>query len=241
MNRIFIGFDQRQCVSYTVLHTSIVTQSRKPCSITPLIIDQLPIKRTGLTPFTFSRFLVPHLCGYDGWALFLDSDMLLAADVSKLFDLADDRYAVQVVKNEKKFEWASAMLFNCSHPENKILTPEYIEEAKGLHQIGWLHQSLIGDLPREWNHLVGYDAPTKDAKLIHYTQGIPAYQETQDCEFSKEWKYLLQFAISSEPWETLMGNSVHAVSVGDKKLPRYVVEDMLLKGTIKGHLEEVRV
>ena len=75
MLRVFIGYDDRQPVAYNVLQFSIATRSSRPVTITPLIINQLPIKRTGLTPFTFSRFLVPWLCDYQGTALFLDIDM----------------------------------------------------------------------------------------------------------------------------------------------------------------------
>ena len=232
MNRIFIGFDHRQCVSYTALHTSIITQSSEPCSITPLVIHQLPLKRTGLTPFTFSRFLVPYLCDYKGWALFLDIDMILLDDITKLFSVADEEKAVLVSKNEKKFEWASAILFNCGHEANKILTPEYIEQANGLHQIKWLDENLIGDIPPEWNHLVGYDQPRTDAKLIHFTQGVPVFKETAGCEYSGEWNDIMKFSVSAQKWDTLMGNSVHAVDVNGTKIPRFKAEQMLANGEI---------
>ena len=120
--KIFIGYDGRQPISYTVLQSSIIRRTSEPVSIAPLVLKTLPIKRQGLTPFTFSRFLVPHLCHYEGWALFLDIDILLLDDISKLFRLADDKYAIMVSKNEHKFEWASVMLFNCGHPANKSLT-----------------------------------------------------------------------------------------------------------------------
>lgn len=232
MNRIFIGFDHRQCVSYTALHTSIITQSTEPCSITPLVIHQLPLSRTGLTPFTFTRFLVPYLCDFKGWALFLDLDMILMDDISNLFKFADDRYAVLIAKNKHRFEWASAMLFNCGHEANKILTPPYIEQASGLHHIKWLDESLIGDIPPEWNHLVGYDEPRPDAKLVHFTQGVPAFKETAGCEYSKEWTEITQYSVSAQKWDTLMGNSVHAVDVNGKKIPRYKAEQMLARGEI---------
>lgn len=232
MNRIFIGFDHRQCVSYTALHTSIITQSTEPCSITPLVLHQLPLKRVGLTPFTFSRFLVPYLCDYKGWALFLDIDMILLDDITKLFSVADEEKAVLVSKNEKKFEWASAILFNCGHEANKILKPEYIEQANGLHQIKWLDENLIGDIPPEWNHLVGYDQPRTDAKLIHFTQGVPVFKETAGCEYSGEWNDIMKFSVSAQKWDTLMGNSVHAVDVNGTKIPRFKAEQMLANGEI---------
>jgi len=224
MLNIFVGYDPRQPVSYNVLAQSILTRSSQPVAITPLVIQQLPLKRQGLTPFTFSRFLVPYLNGFKGWALFLDIDMILMDDISKLFAMADSKYAVMVSKNKVRFEWASAILFNCAHPANQVLTPEFIETADRLHQISWLKDDEIGEFPGEWNHLVGYDKPRTDAKLVHYTQGVPAYELTADSEYAKEWESEARALIQAMPWEVLMGNSVHAVTVDGKRVPRYKVE-----------------
>jgi hypothetical protein len=70
------------------------------------------------------------------------------------------------------------------------LTPEYVNTASGLelHQFKWLDSDdLIGALPRQWNHLVGYDAPRDDASLVHYTTGGPYFTEYQHCEYAGEW------------------------------------------------------
>lgn len=221
MLKVFIGFDHRQAVSYNVLQHSIITKSSLPVAVIPLMLPQLPIARQGLTPFTWSRFLVPHLCDYEGTALFLDADIILNDDVAKLFALAGD-YAVSVAQNKHKFEWASVMLFNCDHPDNKKLTPEYIQTTNdALHQITWTND--IGNLPPEWNHLVGYDEP-KEAKLIHYTQGVPLFKETNTCEHADLWykeKEAMNHAIE---WVDLMGNSVHAVSVNNVTMPKYLFD-----------------
>lgn len=215
MLRIFIGYDHRQPVNYTVLQQSIIERASGPVAITPLVLKQLPLKRQGLTPFTFSRFLVPFLCGYEGPALFLDVDELVLGDVAELFACADGKSAVQVVKHttaalepgtKLKFEWASVMLFDCGHPDNRKLTPEFVERADNLHTISWT--DAVGDLPAEWNHLVGYDEP-KAAKLVHYTQGTPAYPEAR-LEYIKEWDETARRAYSTVPWVQLMGTSVHA-------------------------------
>lgn len=216
MIRVFIGYDPRQKVTYNVLQQSIIDHASVPVSITPLVLPTLPIERQGLTPFTYSRFLVPYLCNFEGWALFLDADILLTDDIAKLFELKDDRYAVMVSKNNLKFEWASVMLFNCGHSGNRVLTPDYIEVAKSLHQIGWPGADEIGELPPEWNHLVGYDEPNPSAKLIHYTQGIPAFPETASCEHGEVWRKTAKSAMSTLPWEALMGNSIHAQPVYDR-------------------------
>jgi hypothetical protein len=213
MLRVFIGYDPRQPVAYNLQQNSLIPRSSRPVAVTPLVIEQLPITRTGLTPFTFSRFLVPQLCNFEGWALFLDLDMLVQGDIAELFDLADENNAVMVVKSGARFEWASVILFNCGHPDNRQLTPDYLETAKGLHGIPWTEK--IGSLPAEWNHLVMYDEP-KPAKLLHYTAGMPCYPETKELGYADEWMKELKLMTSIAPWAQLMGNSVHARPVMER-------------------------
>lgn len=220
MLRVFIGYDERQAISLQVLISSIYRKSTAPVAITPLVLPTLPLKRTGLTPFTYSRFLAPYLCNYEGWSLFLDADILLNADIAELFALKDDKFAVMVSKNPKQFEWASVMLFN--NAKCRVLTPEFVETAQRLHDCSWVEPDLIGDLPREWNHLVGYDPHNPEAKLIHYTQGIPAFKETQDCEHATKWFEEHKVANSAKSWLELMGSSVHAVQLPNgMRVPKY--------------------
>lgn len=220
INRIFIGYDHRQPVSFTALSQSIINKTSKPVAITPLQLNTLPLERQGLTPFTFSRFLVPYLCNYEGWALFMDIDMIVLDDIDKIFSLADDRHTVLVSKNVQRFEWASMMLFN--NARCKVLTPEYVEKASGLHTLDWCKEEEIGELPAEWNHLVGYDPERTDAKGVHYTQGVPAYPETIRSEYAQEWHDTVQSAVSTLPWDNLMATSVHAYEVDGVRLPKFL-------------------
>jgi hypothetical protein len=216
MPRIFIGYDERQSVAYNVCRYSIERRSSVPVAITPLKLDTLPLKREGLTRFTFSRFLVPWLCDYSGWALFMDSDVLLLNDVAGLWcSPTDTEQAVYVSKNPRRFEWPSVMLFGCQHPANRILTPEYVSTADGLHHLSWLKEEEIGDLPREWNHLVGYDDPRTDAKAVHFTQGLPIFPETEGSEYAEQWRAEHKAMNSTKPWQETMGNSVHAAMTRD--------------------------
>ena len=216
--RIYIGYDHRQAVSYNVLQFSIFRRASKPVAISPLFLPTLPMTRTGLTPFTFSRFLVPWLSGFQGWAMFLDIDYLCRADIAELFALTDDRYAVMVSKNEKKFEWASMILFNCGHPANRVLTPDYVDDpqrCRSPHTMDWLAPDLVGAVPGHWNHLVGYDAPRSDAKLVHYTQGMPIYEETTGSEYRDAWLTEHKKANAAASWQELMARSVHAGKTAD--------------------------
>lgn len=209
--RVFIGFDGREDVAFSVLAHSIHRNASQPVSIAPVMLSQLGgVYRRDVNPlqstqFSFSRFLTPWLCGYEGWAVFMDCDMLVLDDIARLWALRDERYAVQVVKHvhvpkedvkflgavQTKYEkknWSSVMLMNCA--KCTALTPEYVNTATGLelHQFKWLDDdSLIGELPSRWNHLVGYDAPRKDASLVHYTIGGPYFEEYAQCEYAREW------------------------------------------------------
>ena len=106
MLKIFIGYDQREAVAYHTLCNSILRQSSVAVSMTPLYLPNLkdvfnkPIDARQSNSFSYSRFLVPHLCGYEGYALYLDCDMLLLGDVNELFDnYANEDFAVSVVKH----------------------------------------------------------------------------------------------------------------------------------------------
>jgi hypothetical protein len=209
--RVFVGYDTREAVAFSVLAHSIHARASQPVSITPVMLSQLgaafarDVNPLQSTQFSFSRFLTPWLCGYAGWAIFMDCDMLMLDDISRLWALRDERYAVQVVKHvhtpkeevkflgavQTKYEkknWSSVMLMNCARCT--ALTPEYVNRASGLelHQFKWLEgDPVIGALPSAWNHLVGYDAPRRDASLVHFTIGGPYFQEYRDCEYAREW------------------------------------------------------
>lgn len=146
------------------------------------------------TEFAVSRFLVPMLA-QTGVALFVDCDMLFLGDVAELFALADPAYAVQVVKHDHRpsrdwkmdgavqqvyprKNWSSVMLWNCDHPANARLSLWDVNHRPGrdLHALYWLHDTEIGALPPAWNWLVNEQTPPADAKLAHYTNGGPWFE-----------------------------------------------------------------
>ena len=209
---VFIGYDRREEVAFSVLSYSIHRHASQPVSITPIMLSQLggvfardnhPLQST---EFSFSRFLTPYLAGYTGWALFMDCDMLMREDVAGLWALRDEQYSVMVVKHDhvpretEKFLgmpqskyakkiWSSVMLFNAARC--RMLTPDYVSNASGLelHQFKWLeNEEAIGALPSRWNHLVDYDPPRADAALVHYTLGGPYFPEYAGCEYADEWR-----------------------------------------------------
>lgn len=201
MLRIFIGYDPREAAAYHVCANSIIRHSSKPVSITPLALNNLSYTEThtdGSNQFIYSRFLVPHLCNNLGWALFLDGDMLIRDDISKLFDMIDQNMAAMVVKhdyetksrvkylgaqnlNYPRKNWSSVVLWNCGHWMNRKLTPEFIQTATGadLHRFKHLPDDRIGELPIEWNWLPDEFGVNEDAKLLHWTLGTPCFHEKE--------------------------------------------------------------
>lgn len=146
---------------------------------------------------------------YKGWAIFADGDMLCRADIADLWNMRDPEKAVMVAKHDYKTKhkmkyigtametinmsyprknWSSVMLWNCEHPSNLTLTPEYVMESKGstLHRFDHLHDDEIGDIPLEWNWLAEEYVP-KDVKIIHYTLGVPAFKHYSDSPYADEF------------------------------------------------------
>lgn len=208
MFNVVIGYDRQVRIPAYVVAESIMEHCTQPVNFTFLRLDNLPFftrPRNPLdsTEFSTSRFLTPYLHNYTGWTLFVDNDVLVKADISELFNLKNDNYAVMCVKhnykpkNTIKFKnnvqlpyicknWSSVVLFN-----NKLctsLTLEYVNKAHGLdlHQFKWIDPTLIGSLPEQWNYLVGTSS-SNDPKLLHYTEGGPFYLESRDCKNSDDW------------------------------------------------------
>jgi lipopolysaccharide biosynthesis glycosyltransferase len=218
--KVFVGYDPREDIAYQVCKHSILTKQPN-AEVRPLVQKELrdagwytrPVDKLASTEFTFTRFLVPELCNFEGWALFIDCDMILTTDIAELFAQADDQYAVMCVQHDYKPKegtkmdgqtqtvyprknWSSAMLINCGHPSNQQLDMDLVNspEINGayLHRFSWLNDEEIGELDHTWNYLVGVYDDLEKPKLIHYTEGGPWFENYRNCEFHQLWKDELQ-------------------------------------------------
>jgi hypothetical protein len=208
---IFIGHDPREAVAYHVCCESILKHASIPVAFIPLSGDM----RDGSNTFIYARFLVPYLCRFQGTALFLDGDMLVRGDIAELIQYQVPRSGVNVVKHDyttkyktkylgnrnedyPRKNWSSVVLWDCGFWPNRVLTPEFIAKQPGsyLHRFSWLKDHQIGGLPPEWNHLTMEYAPNPDAKLYHYTVGLPAFDGYQSQEGAEEWRKTLTEALA---------------------------------------------
>lgn len=221
MNKVFVGYDPREDIAYQVCKYSLITKSS--VSIIPLKQNNLreiglywrDVDKLAATEFTFTRFLIPELMQFKGWALFCDCDIIFLEDIQQLFNQVDDRYAVMCAKHDyrpkeglkmdgknqyvyPRKNWSSVMLINCGHPSNQILTKEFVNnseiDGKYLHRFSWLKDEEIGEFSHEWNWLVGWYKPgfvDGFPKALHYTEGGPWMEEYRTCEYDYIWKKYL--------------------------------------------------
>jgi len=213
---IYIGYDSKEDIAYRVCKYSILKRSNANLNITSLKLYELvtnkmysrDIDPLASTEFTYSRFLVPALNKYRGWAIFCDCDFIFFEDVTKILENLDNSKAVYCVQHDytpkekhkmdgqkqtiyPRKNWSSFILFNCSHPSNKKLSIDLVNSETGsfLHQFKWLKDSEIGSLDERWNWLEGWTSNHNNKKpfAVHYTRGGPWFDEWQDVEFANEW------------------------------------------------------
>ena len=209
MIHLFIGYDAREPIAFSVLAHSILTRASVPVAITPLV--QPTLRASGWyrreadplesTAFSLTRFLVPALTRFRGYSIYMDCDMLCRADLRDL--PLPINAAVAVCQHDytpraaTKFlghpqttyprkNWSSLMVFY--GPDCQRLTPEYVNTASpaDLHRLAWAPS--VEALPLEWNWLVGEYPPNPLAKMLHWTLGGPWFPETRGCDHAKDWR-----------------------------------------------------
>ena len=214
--KVYVGYDTREDIAYQVCEHSI---KRRNGQIEVIPLKQKDLREKGIyyrevdklasTEFTFTRFFIPYLNDYKGWAVFCDCDFVWRVSPTELEQYCDDSKAVVCVQHDYKPKeglkmdgqvqlvyprknWSSMVLWNCGHPKNKMLTPELLnkETGKFLHRFSWLDDSDIGNLPPVYNWLVGWYQEPKDGtpKILHYTEGGPWFENYRDCEYADVWK-----------------------------------------------------
>ena len=213
---IYVGYDSKEDIAYRVCKYSILKRSKSNIKITSLKLYELVAKNLykrdidplASTEFTYSRFLVPFLNNYHGWAIFCDCDFIFFEDISNILIDIDKSKAVYCVQHDytpkekhkmdgqkqtiyPRKNWSSFILFNCSHPSNKKLNLDLVNSETGsfLHQFKWLEDNEIGSLDERWNWLEGWTSNHNNKKpfAVHYTRGGPWFEEWQDVEFANEW------------------------------------------------------
>lgn len=225
---VYIGFDQREETAYKVCAKSLLAHSSIPLSLHKLEVGNLKSRalynrtarvidgqmvddidgRPFSTDFAFTRFLVPYLMSYEGWAIFVDCDFLFTRDLAEIIPWLDDSKAVMVVKHDHvpsetvkmsgqsqgtypRKNWSSFIAWNCSHPSNRNLMPHQVNTKSGrwLHGFSWLKDDEIGELAVTWNWLAGVSDPLNEVPTaIHFTLGTPDMKGHENAPYADLWR-----------------------------------------------------
>lgn len=228
---VYIGFDPREVAAFAVARHSLISHCSDPqIEVNGLVLKDLQAgglfyrpqeKLNGViwdeisgapcaTEFSISRFLIKELAG-TGWALFMDSDMLIRGDIAEVFELCDSSKAVMCVKhrhepsgvlkmdgqvqtNYARKNWSSFFAINVDHSANAALTVEMVNQLPGrdLHRFCWLDDDDIGALPEVWNWLAGHSSGHLEPKNVHHTEGSPCMPGYENALYADEWRWVLQ-------------------------------------------------
>lgn len=188
--RIFVGSDRSQLLAVKVLEFSIKRRTRLPISLRSMHDVDLPdptdVRQSKRTGFSFTRFAIPELAGYNGRALYLDADMLVLRDIEELYSLPFAGAKIQIqeelpsIAQAKKhgapsarIKQCSVMLLDCAALDWDVRTiingldGKYTYENL-MHEMCILSPNEIRySVPFQWNSLETYE-PGRTA-LIHYT------------------------------------------------------------------------
>lgn len=212
---LFLGFDPREEVGYHAFCSSVIERASEPVQFCPLHLPAIKSYRGGVrdgtNAFIYSRFLIPFLQHYTGTAIFADgADMICLSDIAELWAHRDPFKAVQVVRHDYKTKhprkylgtkmeadnrdypcknWSSLMIINCAHFGWRDINPDTVAKLSGeyLHRFNFLKEGQIGFLPIEWNWLVDELGENQNAKMLHWTAGIPGFPNYKNAPMADKW------------------------------------------------------
>ena len=191
--KVYVGADRSQLLAVKVLehsikrHTQLSVEVRAMVDL-PVRVPQDPLnwQRTG---FSFSRFCIPELAGYQGKALYLDADMLVFSDIAQLWNtpfegakvvIQAELTAERAQTNQKKgapakrVKQCAVMLLDCDRLPWKVdniitsLDAGDYNYEKLMYDLCILEEDEIRyAIPFCWNSMEYYQ-PAETA-LIHYT------------------------------------------------------------------------
>jgi len=198
--RVYVGWDCRDpraldvCLFSIQRHASDLVEivSLKPKTVGSLCDARPEPNRSNQA---LSRYLVPFLNGFEGWAAFVSSDVLFQADIYELWQHRNSGYAVMgvpaVARNEPDTVLRSSLLlWNCGHPANRCLIPDVVagQDAETLARLDWLQRNMIGTLPPAWCWRDGDSDPDQTPKAIEFAPRKPWLGETALCPYADRWQ-----------------------------------------------------
>ena len=194
---VFVGAEEAQLIPYQVLKTSILKHTKAEIDIHSL--HTFVRSANGRTPFSEQRFFIPAIAKKtSGYAIYLDSDMVLFDDILNLIDQAERSCSpivgVKQQEDDPRGNQSSVIVFKLYKMQRKS-----IDEINSIlldYHIGkYSYEDIFKTLkpfdgidyciPWQWNSLDLLDA---DTKLLHYTNMETQPWLSSVSPLSRDWE-----------------------------------------------------
>ena len=123
------------------------------------------------TPFSAFRWAIPHVCNYEGRAIYMDVDQIAMDDIAKLNGQSIPAGKALLAKDNVH---TCCMLFDNARMKSYLPTFEQLRRTQGLYRnVRNNLASAIAKFQNNWNCLDGENYKTlddSDIKVIHFTK-----------------------------------------------------------------------
>lgn len=183
--KVFVGCaaNGEDIESQMVLEHSLRRHCSRDVDITWMMLSRDPASpfagwRTDLwsTPFSGFRWAVPELCGWQGRALYMDSDMIVRADIADLWDTEIRPGRIVVAKGGHEGWRFCVSLWDCERAADHIpfigaLKPQPAAHRKMVNYLR-ARPHLVQAFAGNWNCIDGEDYVSiddPDIRILHYS------------------------------------------------------------------------
>lgn len=188
--RIFVGCaaNHEDIESQAVCEWSIRKHSSLPVEITWMKLSRDPASpfysnpetgagwntETWATPFSGFRWAIPHLCNYEGQAIYFDSDFLVLGDIAGLWNQPFNTGKAVMAKGGGSWRYCCSK-WNCAVAKDHLWPIEMLRSAPEAHKAmtaRFTGATFIQAFWGEWNVLDGKgfdDISDPSIEAIHYT------------------------------------------------------------------------
>jgi hypothetical protein len=182
--RIFIGCapNHEDAESQSVLEWSIRKHASEPVEIEWMKLSNDPASfwhgwntESWATPFSGFRWAIPVRCNFEGQAIYMDSDVIVMADIAELWRQEFQPGRVAMAKGGGSWRYCVSK-WNCAAMSDCVWPVEHLKSVASAHKsmVTYFsaHPQLTQAFEGDWNCLDGEGhSNLKDGvvKAIHYT------------------------------------------------------------------------
>lgn len=160
MIRVFVGAAPKWESHEPILEHSIRRNTESDVEVTFMRAGENGLKPSGCTGFSKFRYEVPRLAGHEGFAIYLDIDMLVLGDIAELWDYRQTGRWICMQDGSTE-----VMVIDCSQARRQLrywIPPEWNVEDRVEPGMKLLH---FTDLKQDW--LRGSHSCREALEILH--------------------------------------------------------------------------